>query len=61
MAFGGDMVLWFVAQFFDAGGDVQKAAVVAVDIVGGAVGDKEFFRAFVFDGEAEELHGVARG
>ena len=60
VALGGDMVLRFVAQFFNAGGDVEEAAEVAVDIVGGAVGDKEFFRPFVFDGEAKELQ-ASRG
>jgi len=33
VAFGGDVVLGFVAQCLDAGGGVQEAAMVAVDIV----------------------------
>ena len=43
-------------------GAIQRLAPendIVITEIGGTVGDKEFFRPFIFDGEAEELHGIA--
>lgn len=49
----GDLILGLVAKFSNRWGDVQETTEFTINVVGGTVGDEEFLRAFVFDGQAK--------
>jgi len=49
MPFGSDLILRLVAELLHGRGNVQKSAKITVDVVGDAIGDEEFLRAFVID------------
>lgn len=49
----GDLILGLVAKFSNRWGDVQETTEFTINVVGGTVGDKEFLRAFVFEGQAK--------